>query len=388
MCWRHHPHRLASCLGVSRRRFDRAVKEGTVVYDAFEPIAFAHGSAAKNRIMLSPLTNLQSHADGVLSDEEYRWLVMRAEGGFGIVTTCAAHVQEGGQGFAGQLGCYSDHHVEGLTRLASGIKAHGALAFVQLHHAGMRAPSEMTGHAPVAPVAAAETSARELTTLEVEDVVRAFIAAALRCERAGFDGVELHGAHGYLLCEFLEPERNVRTDRYGGSWENRTRVFFEIISGIRAQCGPDFQVAVRLSPERFGVATADVLELYRGLVDTGLVDLVDLSLWDVFKEPVDPLFAGRRLVELFSEVDRGSTRLAAAGKLYSGDDVRRAFEVGLDLVVLGRGAITNHDFADQLRRNANFRMRELPVSPEQLGLEGLSTPFIDYMRSWRGFVDE
>lgn len=358
------------------------------MHDPFENVTFAHGPAAKNRFMLSPLTNQQSHADGVLSDEEYRWLVMRAEGGFGIVSTCAAHVQAAGQGFAGQLGCFSDSHVAGLARLATGVKAHGALAWVQLHHAGMRAPRDLTGLAPVAPFKDDETGARELSTREVEEMVGDFIAAALRCERAGFNGVELHGAHGYLLGEFLDPERNVREDQYGGSLENRTRVFFEILSGIRSGCGPDFQVAVRLSPERFGMSTPDVLELYRGLVESGHVDVIDLSLWDVFKEPIDPLFAGQGLLKLFTDVERGSTRLGAAGKLYGALDVRRALDAGLDLVVLGRAAITNHDFPARMRRDDDFRMRELPVSVEQLRAEGLSDPFIDYMRSWRGFVGE
>ncbi|HUY43318.1 MAG TPA: NADH:flavin oxidoreductase [Acidimicrobiales bacterium] len=358
------------------------------MHNPFEQVAFAHGPAAKNRFMLSPLTNQQSHADGVLSDEEYRWLELRAEGGFGIVTTCAAHVQASGQGFAGQLGCFSDLHLEGLRRLAAGIKAFGALAYVQLHHAGMRSPSELTGLAPVAPFADAETGARELTTAEVEEVVQAFVAAALRCERAGFDGVELHGAHGYLLGQFLDRERNVRADRYGGSLENRSRVFFEILSGVRAHCGPDFQISVRLSPERFGMSTPEALELFRGLLDTGQVDLVDLSMWDVFKEPMDPDFAGRSLLELFSEVERGLTRLGAAGKLYSALDIRRALDAGLDLVVLGRAAVTNHDFPDRMRRDDDFHMRELPVSVEQLRAEGLSDPFIAYMRSWRGFVEE
>jgi 2,4-dienoyl-CoA reductase-like NADH-dependent reductase (Old Yellow Enzyme family) len=89
---------------------------------------------------------------------------MRAEGGFAITTTCASHVQSGGQGFPGQLGCFSDAHLEGLTRLAAGIKAHDSLALVQLHHAGMRAPSPLTGQAPVAPFDDPKTGARALST--------------------------------------------------------------------------------------------------------------------------------------------------------------------------------------------------------------------------------
>ena len=88
--------------------------------------------------MLAPLTNLQSHADGTLSDDELRWLSMRAEGGYGLTMTCAAHVHARGQGFPGQLGCFSEAHIEGLTRLADAIRGHGSVSSLQLHHAGMR----------------------------------------------------------------------------------------------------------------------------------------------------------------------------------------------------------------------------------------------------------
>lgn len=354
----------------------------------FEPLTFAHGPTSKNRFMLAPLTNMQSHADGTLSDDEYHWLVKRAEGGFGITMTCASHVQATGQGFAGQLGCFSDAHVEGLTRLATSIKSNGSMALVQLHHAGMRAPSELTGHAPVAPFSDAETGARALSTDEVVQVVDAFAAAAQRSQRAGFDGVELHGAHGYLLCEFLDPERNVRDDRYGGSLENRSRIIFEIIDEVRARCGNDFHLAVRLSPERFGVATADILEVYRDLVDSGQVDVIDLSLWDTFKDAVDPKFEGRSLLGLFTGLERRSTRLASAGKIYSAADVRRALDLGVDVVALGRAAITNHDFPERMRTDPEFAMRTLPVSPADLRTEGLGDRFIDYMRGWRGFVSD
>ncbi len=125
-------------------------------------LTLRHGPALANRFMLAPLTNTQSHPDGRLSDDEYRWLTLRAQGGFGLTMTCAAHVQPSGQGFPGQLGIHSDAHLEGLTRLAAGIKAAGSVAAVQLHHAGLRAPKALVG-TPVAPSADAETGARELT---------------------------------------------------------------------------------------------------------------------------------------------------------------------------------------------------------------------------------
>jgi len=354
----------------------------------FDTVTFAHGPDMKNRFMLAPLTNQQSHDDGTLSDDEFRWLVMRAEGGFGMTMTCASHVQANGRGFTGQLGCYSDQHVEGLARLARAITSHGSLAIVQLHHAGMRSPAELIGAAPVAPFDDDVTGARALTTEEVAEVVESFVLAAARVQRAGFDGVELHGAHGYLLCQFLDATHNHRDDQYGGSSENRSRIFFEIIAAIRARCGEDFHLGVRLSPERFDVATVDILELYQRLVACGDVDLIDLSLWNVFKEAIDEEFAGQPLLELFTGLERGSTRLAAAGRIYSGGDVNRALASGVDVVDIGRAAITNHDFPNRVRGDATFAMRTLPVPAEVLRSEGMGEEFLTYMRQWSGFVGE
>ena len=132
----------------------------------------------KNRFMLAPLTNCQSHADGVLSDDEYHWLTLRAQGGFGLTMTCAAHVQAVGQGFPGQLGVWSDHHQDGLARLATKIKSEGSVSIVQLHHAGMRSPADLIGQAPVCPSEDADTGSRALSTAEVQQLVEDFVAAA------------------------------------------------------------------------------------------------------------------------------------------------------------------------------------------------------------------
>src|SRR5487761_2295890 len=165
-----------------------------------------------------------------------------------------------------------------------------------------------------------------------------------------------------------------------------SRIIFEIVALVRERCGRDFHLAVRLSPERFGVATADIVEVFGQLVGTGEVDLIDLSLWDVFKEAIDPDVAGQPLLGLFTRIDRGTVRLAAAGKLYSGADVRRAIEEGVDVVALGRAAITNHDFPTRLRDDDDFAMRALPVSTHDLHREEVSDRFIDYLRGWKDFV--
>jgi len=352
----------------------------------FDSVGFEHGPAMKNRFMLAPLTNQQSHDDGTLSDDEFHWLTKRAVGGFGLVMTCAAHVQRVGRGFAGQLGVFDDAHIPGLARLATAIKAEDSVAIVQLHHAGRRSPKDLIGTDPVCPFEDPEVGARALTTGEVEQLVEDFIAAAVRCEQAGFDGVELHGAHDYVICQFLNPEANLRDDRWGGSFENRSRLLVEILTGIRSRCRPDFNVSVRLSPERFGMRTGEIVSLYEELAGSGLVDFVDMSLWDVFKNCVDPDFADRRLVDVFADAERGRTKLGVAGKLYSAEECRRAVDAGADFVVIGRGAILHHDFPRQCAQNTDFVVRPLPTTRETLREEGLSDAFIGYMGNWKGFV--
>jgi 2,4-dienoyl-CoA reductase-like NADH-dependent reductase (Old Yellow Enzyme family) len=346
--------------------------------DLFSPLSFAHGPAMKNRFMLAPLTNLQSHADGTLSDDEFRWLTKRAEGGFGLTMTCAAHVQAVGQGFPGQLGVFGDQHLPGLTRLASAIKANGSIAALQMHHAGNRSPKELVGQ-PVSASDDPETGARGLSLGEVEQLVEDFVAAAVRSERAGFDGVEIHGAHGYILAQFLSPEINQREDRYGGSVENRARIIHEIIDGVRARCRPDFQLGLRLSPERFGLKLAEILETAQAILTDGRIDYLDMSLWDVFKEPVEEAFQGRSLMSYVTGLDRGQVRLGVAGKVTSPQIAGEMLDRGADYVLIGRAAILHHDFPERARDPA-FVPVPTPVSAEYLHQEGVSPTFVRYLR--------
>ena len=352
-----------------------------------DTITFPRGPAMKNRFMLAPLTNFQSHADGTLSDDEYRWLVKRATGGFGLTMTCAAHVQPGGQGFPGQLGIWSDKHLPGLERLAKGIRAEGSISSVQVQHSGLRAEPKLSGLPRVAPWDDADSGARALTTGEVEQLVEDFILASLRAERAGFDGVELHGAHGYLLCEFLDPVHNQRADRYGGSFENRTRIFWEIIDGIRSRAGKDFQVGVRISPERFDIDIAEARSFAQQLMTSGKIDYLDMSLWDCFKEAVDPAFQGRPLIDLFTELERGGTPLGVAGKIMDAATAQKCLEHGADFVLIGRGAILHHDFPKRAIADAAFQSVERPVTRDYLRSEGLGEAFVEYMATgWKNFV--
>jgi 2,4-dienoyl-CoA reductase-like NADH-dependent reductase (Old Yellow Enzyme family) len=347
---------------------------------------FPCGLNMKNRFMLSPMTNHQSHADGTLSDDELHWLKMRAKGGFGMTMTCASHVQAAGQGFPGQLGIFSEIHEAGHRRLTKAIKKEGSLAVIQLHHAGLRSPKELIGQAPMAPSDLPKYGARGMTLEEVITLRNDFIQAAKRAKDWGYDGVEIHGAHGYILTQFLSVETNHRSDIYGGPLENRSRLIFEIVNGIRESCGPGFMLGIRISPERFGMQIGEVKTLCKQLIFENQLDFIDLSLWDFKKEPEDEKFKGKTLLQHFLELEFDEVRLVVAGKIYSAKDVNHLLGQGVDFVAIGRAAILHYDFPEQAIANPKFKAVELPVSRDYLRNQGLGEAFVKYMEGWEGFV--
>jgi 2,4-dienoyl-CoA reductase-like NADH-dependent reductase (Old Yellow Enzyme family) len=351
-----------------------------------DPLTFSHGPTMKNRFVLAPLTNQQSHEDGRMSEEEFRWLTMRAEGGFGLTMTCASHVQANGKGFPGQMGIWSDNHLAGLTRLAGAIKSHGSIAIAQLHHAGMRSPGEVIGETPVCPSDNEKSGARGLTHAEVKQLIADFIAAAMRAQKAGFDGVELHGAHQYILCQFFSSEINHRDDEYGGSLENRSRILFEIIDGIRARCREDFILGVRLSAERFGMKLAEATRIAQRLMAEDNIDFLDMSLWDVFKEPEEEKYKGNTLMSYFTALDRHNTRLGVAGKIRTPQEAEATLAAGVDFVILGRAAMLQHDFPNRYTEDPGFKPVEMPVTRAYLKSEGISEKFQAYVQGrWPEF---
>ena len=342
----------------------------------------------KNRFMLAPLTNQQSHEYGQLSNEEFNWLTMRAKGGFGLVMTCASHVQEIGKGFSGQLGIFSDELMEGHKKLASKIKSYGSLAVIQLHHAGMRSPYEVIKEKAVCPSDSEKHNARALTLEEVLQLKDDFIEAAVRAKQCGYNGVEVHGAHGYILTQFLSESINKRTDKYGGTLENRSRLLFDIVDGIRETCGENFLLGVRLSPERFGMKLSEIKTISQQLIDNHKIDFLDLSLWDCFKQPEDFPESDKTLLNHITDLDYKHVKLTVAGNIRTGKDVQKVLDSGVDFVTIGRSAILHHDFPKRVIENPSFEPIENPVSEDYLKSEGLSNTFIEYMRKWDGFVSD
>lgn len=353
-----------------------------MTHTAFDPLKLRNGVTWKNRLALAPLTNKQSGDDGVLTEDETRWLEARAEGGFGMVMTAAAYVQPDGKAFERQLGIADARHDEGLRALAARLRAAGAASAVQLQHGGGKCSAEVSGLQPVAP--SEGRGARAMSGAEVEALQQNFIDAALRAQRAGFDGVEVHGAHGYLLTQFLSPQQNQRSDRWGGSYDNRTRLVRDIVSGIRQACGAGFTLGLRISPERYGIPLDEAQRFATEMMTGGEIDYLDVSLWDYAKRP-EGADSGR-LIDAFMDLPRGDCALGVAGKIYSGEDVDACFAAGADFLLPGRAGILHADFPAALARDPAFRMAGLPVSRDHLRAQALGEAFVDYMATWDGFV--
>ena len=221
---------------------------------------------------------------------------------------------------------------------------------------------------------------------EVHQLRADFIAAAVRAQKSGYDGVEVHGAHGYILTQFLSSKINQRTDEYGGGLENRARLIFEIVDGIRQSCGDEFLLGIRLSPERFGMQLPEIKQVCEWLVDGGKLDFIDISIWDYTKLPAEEEYQGKSLLTHVTEVDFKNVLLTVAGNIRTGEDVHKVLASGVDFVTIGRSAILHHDFPKQVLADAGFVPTAIPVSPEYLAAEGLSPKFVQYMRRWPDFV--
>lgn len=259
----------------------------------FEPIAF-RDVTLRNRIAVSPMCQYSSQ-DGLANNWHLVHLGSRAVGGAGLVIAEASGVAPEGRISPQDLGIWSDAHAEALAPTAAFIKEQGSVAGIQLAHAGRKAstrrPWEGRGVVPEAeggwqtvapspiPFAESDPSPRELTADGIQRVVSAFAAAAERSYRAGFELVEIHAAHGYLLHEFLSPLSNHRTDEYGGSFENRTRIVREVALAIRHVWPERLPVFLRISATDWAEGGWDLeqsVELASQARDWG-VDLIDCS---------------------------------------------------------------------------------------------------------------
>lgn len=349
----------------------------------FEPLTLPCGATLSHRVTLAPLTNLQSNPDGTLHDDEFQWLTRRA-GAFAIVSTCAAYVSDEGKAWSGQLGIAGRQHEEGLRRLASAIGESGSLGLVQLHHAGAKADQATTKLSTVdAP------GIRGATSADLERVVDDFVSAARRAQKAGFAGVEIHGANGYLFTQFLAPEDNPREDDYGGDLDGRARLLRETVHAVRASTSASFIVGVRISPvdtwSRRGLLLTDATTLVQSLADDG-ADYVHLSLRDAggpppFEDTDTPV-----VTTLRAALPEG-VALISAGGVWTRSDAEAVLERGADVVAVGRAAIVHPDWPQRIT-DPGFEPTRPPWTPDQLRAADVGADLLAYLRRFPGLVED
>ena len=349
------------------------------------------GVQSKNRIVLAAMTNKQSFEDGIISGDEINWLSRRAEGGFGIITTAATHVSKHGQGWEGEFGVFDDKFIPSLTKLTQSIHRYEGLVFAQLFHGGIRSPEYLTG---MQPISADKVECKEsksgfsikASEDDIKRIIKEFTYAAVRCVNAGFDGVELHGAHGYLISQFLSKSINKRKDRWGGDLKGRSRLLLEIFTSIRKHVPEKFIVGIRLSPEIKGleISLNDSLELVKKLCHLD-VDFIHLSCWDIYAHSSQYPKNSKTVTEWFSKSIDNLPPIIVTGNIWSSQDAQNAMGQGADLIGVARAAIPYPDWAKNII-DPKYDPPRGPYTSQQLKKAHLSDVFINYMRKWEGFV--
>ncbi|MEJ2199602.1 MAG: NADH:flavin oxidoreductase [Desulfuromonadaceae bacterium] len=317
--------------------------------------------AINNRMIMAPLVTNFCHADGSVSDRYLAFLQARARAGVGLLITEATSVHSSGKAFPNGLGIHSDAMLPGLQRLTDAVHAAGAKIAVQLFHGGRQCFESITGQPLLAPSAIpcpfCGGQPRAMTGEDMQRIIAAFGEAALRAQKAGFDAVEVHGAHGYLLCEFLSAYSNQRSDEYGGSLENRARFPLAVVKKVREAVGADFPVLYRLSAEEYvpgGLTLAETEPFCRMLVAAG-IDALDIS-GGVY-ESADKVIQGLELPQgvfvanaaAIKRAVSGQVPVIVAGRLNDPPFMADIVATGkVDLVAIGRGLLADAELVRKI----------------------------------------
>ncbi|MEK3906669.1 NADH-dependent flavin oxidoreductase [Oceanobacillus sp. FSL W7-1309] len=326
----------------------------------FSPYTFNNGVELKNRIIMAPMTNFSSNPDGTVSEEELAYYARRSKDVSMVITACT-YVTPNGKGFHNEFAGDRDEMIPSLSQLAKTIQSQGAKAILQIFHGGRTCPPELVPHGDIvsasavpAEVAGAKTP-RALTETEVEEIVDAFGETARRAIEAGYDGVEIHGANGYLIQQFFSPHSNQREDRFGGSVEKRMTFPLAIVDKIKSvvkeHADDSFIVGYRFSPEEAetpGITMADTIKLVDTLAEKDL-DYLHVSLQHFLSKArrgVEDVNKTR--IDYLLETIDNRVPLIGVGSIYSAEDARKAFETGVPLLALGRELIIDPDWVQKV----------------------------------------
>jgi len=236
----------------------------------------------KNRFVRSATWEGLAADDGSCGDRLIEFMARLARGGVGLIITGHAYVRSDGKAGPGQLGIYKDEFITGLSKMTDAVHNEGSKIFLQLAHAGSQANAKLSEAEPAGPSVFESNGkpvGREMGKADIAELIGSFGKAASRAKEAGFDGVQIHAAHGYIFSQFLSPFYNKRTDEYGGSLENRARALLEVYRTVRNVVGNDFAVTVKLNSEDFleGGFTKEEMLLLSSMLEKEGVDAIEMS---------------------------------------------------------------------------------------------------------------
>src|SRR5215212_1461299 len=338
----------------------------------FSPVIVG-GVEVRNRFVMPPMTTRLADPEGYVTDALIAYYEARALGGVGLITVEMGSPEKVGRHRFCELGVYDDRFLAGLERLVGILQEAGARASVQLGHGGSRARKAVSGETPIAPssvptpvyeVEPETVIPLEMTRARIEQTTQAFVEAARRVQRAGFDFVELHGAHGYLISQFLSPSENRRTDEYRGSLENRARFGLDVLRHIKREV-PDLPVVFRLGVDDFlpgGLTSTEGLRVAQWAARAG-ADALSITAGHYRSLPaaermIPPMaYPEGTFLEFSSEVKESvGVPVIGVGRLGNPEVAKAAIEEGkADMVALGRTLIADPNRINKVRSGAAVR---------------------------------
>lgn len=323
----------------------------------FKPIKIRN-LEIKNKVVLPPLVCFGfTNKDGFVTEKNIAHYEAMAKGGSGLIIVEATAVDKNGRLSEDQLGIWSDKYIEGLTSIANICHENDTKVFVQLHHAGLKTPKNVTEDTVTASNYEDEKiTARALTKNEILEIEDEFVNAAIRVEKAGFDGIELHGAHSYLLTQFLSEKINQRTDEYGGSFENRILIVREIFSKIRAKVNKNFIIGIRMGCNENNLETSiNIAKYFEAIgmdylnVSTGFDNTkIEITVPEEF--PCNWIVYGASKIK-----ENVNIPVIAVNSIRTTEQINYLIENNfVDFVAVGRGQLADYNFTNHIKEGIDI----------------------------------
>lgn len=343
----------------------------------FQSFSLTKDIILRNRIIMAPMTTWSANDDGTISEQELQYLRQRVQG-VGLVITGCTHVSENGIGFTNEFAAFDDRFIPSLRELAQTAKSGGAPAILQIFHAGNKALPDLIPNKDVVSASAMNTPtgsfvdsrmmSRALAQNEVLDIVHAFGETTRRAIEAGFDGVELHGAHGFLIQNFFSPLFNQRTDEWGGTLEKRMNFPLAVVNEVKRvitqYAQKPFVLGYRMSVEEYdenGLRISDSLQLIDRLVEAK-IDYLHVSLTDILNSKTVQNTDNILTIQYIMEHIKNRIPLISAGKIRTPVQAEQALTLGLPLVAIGKAIVMNPNWVELAQNESEQILLELEIN--------------------------